>query len=51
MRASVTLVVSLLSIPLLAQPPRHNRTHGTTHVTNLAADDCSLHSKAAREKQ
>src|SRR5438552_2583158 len=42
MRASVSLVVSLLSISLLAQPPTHNRRHGTTHATSLTADDCSL---------
>src|SRR5438094_9045336 len=50
MRASVTLVVSLLSISLLAQPPTHNRRHGTTHATNLAADDCSLQFQGSARK-
>src|SRR5213596_788764 len=50
MRASVTLVVSLLSISLLAQPPSHNRTHGTTHATNLVADDCSLQFQGSARK-
>src|SRR5438132_5752558 len=49
-RASVSLVVSLLSISLLAQPPTHNRRHGTTHATSLTADDCSLQFQGSARK-
>ena len=53
-QASVTLSPTSLTfagqLPLLAQPPRHNRTHGTTHATNLAADDCSLQFQGSARK-
>src|SRR5437667_471945 len=53
-QASVTLSPTSLTfagqLPLLAQPPRQNRTHGTTHATNLAADDCSLQFQGSARK-
>jgi len=53
-QANVTLSPTSLTfggqLPLLAQPPRHNRTHGTTHATNLAADDCSLQFQGSARK-
>ena len=53
-QASVTLSPTSLTfagqLPLLAQPPSHNRTHGTTHATNLAADDCSLQFQGSARK-
>ena len=54
-QANVTLSPTSLTfggqLPLLAQPPRHNRTHGTTHATNLLQMTAACNSKAAREKQ